>query len=184
MRISVFGIGYVGAVSSACLARLGHQVIGVDANPLKVDLVNQGRSPIVETSIDDMIAEAVAQGRLTATTDGAQAVAATDLSLICVGTPSAPDGSTSFDAVDAVIAEIGAVIASKPSHAVVMRSTLPPGTAEERVIPALENAAKRRIGNALSYYANPEFLREGTAVRDFGTPPFTLIGATPDDEAA
>jgi GDP-mannose 6-dehydrogenase len=184
VRISVFGIGYVGAVSSACLARLGHQVIGVDANPLKVDLINQGRSPIVETAIDEMIADAVAQGRLSATVNGADAVAATDLSLICVGTPSSIDGSTSFDAVDAVIAEIGAAIASKSSHAVVMRSTLPPGTAEERVIPALETAAKRRIGNALAYYANPEFLREGTAVRDFGTPPFTLIGAAPGDDAA
>ncbi len=184
MRISVFGIGYVGAVSSACLARLGHRVIGVDANPLKVDLINQGRSPIVETAIDELIADAVAQGRLSATTNGAEAVAATDLSLICVGTPSAADGSTSFDAIDAVIAEIGTAIAAKSSHAVVMRSTLPPGTAEERVIPALEAAAKRQIGNTLAYYANPEFLREGTAVRDFGAPPFTLIGAAPQDAAA
>ena len=184
MRISVFGIGYVGVVSSVCLTGLGHQVIGVDVTPAKVDLLRRGLSPIVEASVDELIADAVAQGQLTATEDGAEAVAASDLSLVCVGTPSAADGSVAFDAVDAVIAEIGAAVAAKQTpHAVVMRSTLPPGSAEERVIPALEAAAGRRIGDALSYYSNPEFLREGTAVQDFRLPPFTLVGAPPGDDA-
>jgi GDP-mannose 6-dehydrogenase len=113
-----------------------------------------------------------------------EAVAASDLSLICVGTPRAADGSVSFTAVDAVIAEIGAAVAAKSSaHAVVMRSTLPPGSAEDRVIPALEAAARRRLGNGLHYYSNPEFLREGTAVQDFRTPPYTLVGAASGDNA-
>ena len=184
MRISVFGIGYVGAVSSACLASLGHQVIGVDVSPAKVAMLNQGLSPIVEAEIGTLIAEAVAQGRLRATQDANEAIAATDLSLICVGTPSAANGSASLRAVDTVIAGIGAAVARKASpHAVVMRSTVPPGTAEERVIPALETAAGRRIGDGISYYSNPEFLREGTAVRDFRAPPFTLVGAAPGDDA-
>jgi GDP-mannose 6-dehydrogenase len=185
MRISVFGIGYVGAVSSACLADLGHQVIGVDVAPAKIELLKRGQSPIVEASVDELIADAVTRGQLTATVNGAEAVAATDLSLICVGTPSAADGSVALNAVDAVIAEIGAAIAAKPGpHSVVMRSTLPPGTAEERVIPALEAASGRRIGDALFYYSNPEFLREGSAVRDFRAPPFTLVGAPTGDDAA
>jgi GDP-mannose 6-dehydrogenase len=185
MRISVFGIGYVGAVSSACLADIGHQVIGVDVAPAKIDLLKRGQSPIVEASVDALIADAVARGALTATVNGAAAVAATELSLICVGTPSAADGSVALNAVDAVIAEIGAAIAGKAEpHSVVMRSTLPPGTAEERIIPALESASGRRIGDGLFYYSNPEFLREGSAVQDFRAPPFTLIGAPAGDDAA
>lgn len=184
MRISVFGIGYVGVVSSVCLAGLGHRVIAVDVTPAKVDFLRRGLSPIVEPSVDELITDAVGQGLLTATGNGAEAVAATDLSLICVGTPSAADGSVAFNAVDAVIAEIGAAIAAKGTpHAVVMRSTLPPGSAEERVIPALEAAAGRRLGNGLHYYSNPEFLREGTAVQDFRAPPYTLVGAPSGDNA-
>ena len=185
MRISVFGIGYVGAVSSACLAGLGHQVIGVDVAQAKVDLLNRGLSPIVEAGVDRLIADAVAQGRLTASVDGTAAIAATDISLICVGTPSAADGSVAFNAVDAVIGEIGAAIAAKSTpHSVVMRSTLPPGSAETRVIPALEIACGRQLGDTLRYYSNPEFLREGTAVQDFRAPPFTLVGAPAGDDVA
>ncbi len=185
MRISVFGIGYVGAVSSACLAYAGHQVIGIDVAAAKVDLIRRGLSPIVEASVGELIADAVARGRLTASANGAEAAAATDLSLICVGTPSAADGGVALHAVDAVIAEIGAAIAAKAGpHTVVMRSTLPPGTAEERIIPALEAASRRRIGPLLSYYSNPEFLREGSAVQDFRAPPFTLVGAPLGDDAA
>jgi hypothetical protein len=117
MRISVFGIGYVGAVSSACLADIGHEVIGVDVAPAKIDLLKRGQSPIVEASVDTLIADAVARGTLTATVNGAAAVAATELSLICVGTPSAADGSVALNAVDAVIAEIGAAIAGKQRRA-------------------------------------------------------------------
>jgi len=185
MRISVFGIGYVGTVSSGCLASLGHQVVGVDVSPEKVGLLNRGLSPIVEAEISELIAQGVAQGRLRASQDANEAVAATELSLVCVGTPTTADGGVSLRAVDAVIGELGAAIAAKAEpHTVVMRSTVPPGTADERVIPALESASGRRLGDRLFYYSNPEFLREGSAVRDFRAPPFTLVGAPPGDDAA
>ena len=185
MRISVFGIGYVGAVSGGCLASLGHDVLGVDIAPDKVAMLDAGRSPIVEAEIAELIADAVAAGRLRATTDTAQAVAETDVSMIAVGTPSAPDGSTSMLAIEAVIRGIGAAMANKQgAHSVVMRSTVPPGTAEKLVIPLLEQASGRKLGDGLHYYSNPEFLREGTAVRDFHAPPFTLLGVPEDDDAA
>jgi GDP-mannose 6-dehydrogenase len=185
MRISVFGIGYVGAVSSGCLAELGHAVIGVDVSPDKVAMLAAGKSPIVEAEIGELIAANAALGRLTATTDVAAAVAATELSFVAVGTPSAADGSVSLRAVDAVLESIGRAIAAKPgAHTVVMRSTVPPGTAETRAIPALEAASGRKLGQGLAYYSNPEFLREGTAVRDFHAPAMTLIGAPQGDDAA
>lgn len=185
MRISVFGIGYVGVVSCGCLAELGHDVIGVDIFPEKVEMLAAGRSPIVEEEIDQLIANAVRDGRLTATQDVADAVARSDVSFISVGTPSAADGSVALGAVDAVIASIGQALRDKPgSHAVVMRSTVPPGTGEDRLIPILERQAARRLGDRLSYYSNPEFLREGSSVRDFRSPPFTLIGAPDGDDAA
>ena len=181
MRISVFGIGYVGAVSCGCLASLGHEVIGVDVSPEKVDLLARGLSPIVEAEIGELIADAVKSGRLTATQDVAAAVAATDISFVSVGTPSAPNGAVSLRAVDEVVASIGRAIAAKSTaHIVVMRSTVPPGTAEDRVIPILEQAAGRKLGDRLAYYSNPEFLREGSAVRDFHAAPFTLLGAADD----
>ena len=185
MRISVFGIGYVGAVSSACLAAWGHHVTAVDISPEKADLLNRGLSPIVEAETEALIADAVGRGRLRACLDVGEAIAATNVSLICVGTPSTEIGGTSLQAVDTVIAAIGEEIAGKTSgHAVIMRSTVPPGTAEERIIPALEAAARRKLGDRLCYYSNPEFLREGSAVRDFRDPPLTLIGAPPGDTAA
>jgi GDP-mannose 6-dehydrogenase len=184
MRISVFGIGYVGVVSCGCLAELGHQIVGVDISPDKIAMLSAGRSPIVEDAIDALIAGAVKLGRLTATDDVAAAVTETDVSFICVGTPSAPDGSVALGAIDSVIQAIGAVIRTKSGpHAVVMRSTVPPGTAESHVIPLLEQASGRQIGKDLLYYSNPEFLREGTSVRDFRAPPFTLIGSLPGDDA-
>lgn len=185
MRISVFGTGYVGAVSSGCLASLGHSIIGVDLSAEKVAMLNRGLSPIVEAEIGELIARAVASGALRATTEVENAVMDSDMSLVSVGTPSAADGSVSLTAVDAVIAAIGAAIARKRgAHTVVMRSTVPPGTAEERVVPLLEAASGRKLGEGLAYYSNPEFLREGSAVRDFHAPPYTLIGAPPGDEAA
>ena len=184
MRISVFGIGYVGVVSCGCLAELGHQVTGVDISPEKIALLAAGRSPIVEEAIDTLIAGAVRQGRLTATGDVMAAVMGTDISFISVGTPSAADGSVALGAVDSVIAAIGSAIRAKPGpHAVVMRSTVPPGTAEDRIIPLLEQASGRHLGDGLAYYSNPEFLREGSSVRDFRAPPFTLIGAPAGDDA-
>lgn len=184
MRISVFGTGYVGVVSSGCLAGLGHEIIGVDIAAEKLALLAVGKSPIVEAELDGLIADAVKLGRLTTTQDLAAAVAGTDVSFISVGTPSAPDGSVALGAVDNVIKAIGAALrdSAKP-HVVVMRSTVPPGTAEDRVIPLLEQASGRRLGDGLSDDSNPEFLREGAAVSDFRTPPFTLLGAPPGDDA-
>ncbi len=184
MRISVFGIGYVGAVSSGCLAQLGHSVVGVDVSQQKVDMLAAGRSPIVEAEIGQIIAENVASGRLTATTDLAAAIEATDLSFIAVGTPSAPDGSVSLRAVEAVLTAIGGAIRAKTGpHVVVMRSTVPPGTAETLAIPLLTEASGRRLGEGLTYLSNPEFLREGSAVADFGNPAMTLIGARSEADA-
>jgi len=185
MRISVFGIGYVGVVSCGCLAELGHEVVGVDVSAEKIAMLASGRSPIVEEAIDTLIAGAVQQGRLTATDDVAAAVHGSAVSFISVGTPSAADGSVALGAVEGVIKAIGAAIRTKTGpHTVVMRSTVPPGTAEDRVIPLLEDASGRCLGEDLSYYSNPEFLREGSSVRDFRSPPFTLIGAPPGDDAA
>ncbi len=184
MRISVFGIGYVGVVSCGCLAELGHEVIGVDVAAEKLAMLASGRSPIVEEIIDTLIAGAVQQGRLTATADVVDAVHRSEVSFISVGTPSAADGSVALGAVDAVVASIGRAIRDKPGpHTVVMRSTVPPGTAEDRVIPLLERESGRAIGEQLHYYSNPEFLREGSSVRDFRSPPFTLIGAPEGDDA-
>lgn len=177
MRISIFGMGYVGVVSGACLAKIGHEVVGVDVSPSKVDLIRSGRSPIVESGIDELIAELSTSGRLTATTDAADAVARTDLSFISVGTPSQRNGATSLGAIDAVVEQIGSAIGNKATpHTVVVRSTVPPGTIEDRVMPRLCRAAHRELGEGLELCSNPEFLREGTAIRDFGRPPFTLVG--------
>jgi GDP-mannose 6-dehydrogenase len=168
-----------------CLAGGGHRVIGVDVSSEKVALLNRGASPIVEAEIGELIAEAAKDGRLTATADVGQAIAETDISLVAVGTPSAPDGSLDYRAIDAVTGQIAAAIKAKSGpHTMVMRSTVPPGTAVGRVIPALEAGSGRKLGQGLNYYSNPEFLREGTAVRDFHKPPFTLIGAPDGDDAA
>jgi GDP-mannose 6-dehydrogenase len=185
MRISIFGIGYVGAVSSGCLADLGHEIVGVDVSADKVAMLNRGLSPIVEAEIGDLIAANVKSGRLRATQDVDEAIAGTDVSFISVGTPSAPNGSVSMRAVDEVVGQIARALRNKSTpHAVVMRSTVPPGTAEERVLPILERESGRAHGPDLRYYSNPEFLRESTAVRDFHKPPFTLIGAPEGDDAA
>ena len=182
MRISIFGLGYVGAVSCACLPELGHEVVGVDTNPVKVDLINRGQSPVVEEGIEELIATARANGRLRATADGTAAVRETDLSLVSVATPSNANYTPDLSAVDNVIRSIGQAIAEKQGHhTVVMRSTVPPGTTEERVRPLLEAAAGRRVGDRLSLVFNPEFLREGSSVKDFRRPPQTVIGSL--DEA-
>ena len=185
MRISVLGIGYVGAVSCGCLASFGHEVVGVDVSADKVAMLARGQSPIVEDEIDHLIADGVAAGRLRATADIADAVANTEVSFISVGTPSGPDGSVSMRAVDEVVASIGRELRGKEGpHTVVMRSTVPPGTAEDRVVPALERASGKRHGEGFRYYSNPEFLREGSSVRDFHSPPYTMIGAAPGDDGA
>lgn len=183
MRISVLGIGYVGAVSCGCLSAFGHEIVGVDIAPEKVAMLARGQSPIVEDEIDRLIADGVGSGRLRATTSIADAVANTEVSFISVGTPSGPDGSVSLRAVDEVVASIGRELRGKPgAHTVVMRSTVPPGTAEGRVIPMLEQFSGKRHGEGFHYLSNPEFLREGSSVRDFHAPPYTLIGAAPGDD--
>jgi GDP-mannose 6-dehydrogenase len=182
MKISVFGLGYVGAVSCACLPELGHELIGVDTNPSKVRMINDGQSPVVEEGIDELIAAAVRAGKLHATDDVAKAVLGSDISLISVATPSNANYTPNLDAVDAVVRSIGAVIRRKSTHhTIVLRSTVPPGTTEDRILPILEASAGRKVGDRLSLVFNPEFLREGSSVKDFHFPPQTVIGSL--DEA-
>jgi GDP-mannose 6-dehydrogenase len=177
MKISVFGLGYVGAVSVGCLAKEGHRVIGVDPNATKVDLINAGQSPIVEAEIGDIVATSVASGLLTATTEPASAVHETELSLVCVGTPSNTNGSLDLRYVRAVCEDIGKALATKSDrHTVVIRSTMLPGSMRETVIPVLEEHSGKQAGTDFGVCNNPEFLREGTAVFDYYNPPKTIIG--------
>jgi GDP-mannose 6-dehydrogenase len=177
MRIAIFGLGYVGCVSAACLASQGHQVIGVDVNPLKVEMINAGQSPIIEAGVDQLIGQAVAAGNLWATPDAGEAIAKADLSLVCVGTPSNENGSLDLRYVRRVADEIGQALAGQTHyHVVAVRSTVLPGTVANEVIPLLEEASGRRAGEDFGVCSNPEFLREGSAVADFYQPPITLIG--------
>lgn len=178
MRVSIFGLGYVGAVSCACLPELGHDVIGVDTNPIKVRLINAGQSPVVEEGIDELMRAALDAGKLRATDNAADAVRDSELSLISVATPSNANYTPDLTAVDSVIRAIGAAIRDKPTwHTIVLRSTVPPGTTEDRVLPLLEASAGRKVGDRLSLVFNPEFLREGSSVKDFHRPPQTVIGS-------
>ena len=184
MKIAVFGLGYVGAVSSACLAKAGHSVIGVDPNSTKVELINLGEAPIIEKDVREIIQQTVADGYLRATIDAAPAISESDLSLVCVGTPSASNGSLDLRYVEAVCKEIGTALASKSTyHTVVIRSTILPGTMRDIVVPALEKASKRKAGKDFGLCNNPEFLREGTAVHDYHNPPKTVIGAIDEKSA-
>lgn len=185
MNVSIFGMGYVGVVSAACLAKLGHNVIGVDVNPAKVALINAGQSPIVEPGMSDLICDAVSRAMIAATSDAAAAVAASEVSIISVGTPSGKTGAASLEAIDHVALQIGEAIARKQTpHTVIVRSTVPPGTVRERIAPALMRASGRRLGEGLEIADNPEFLREGRAVADFEKPPFTLVGASNEKAVA
>jgi GDP-mannose 6-dehydrogenase len=177
MNVSVFGLGYVGSVSAASFAADGHTVIGVDVNADKVDSLNQARSPIVERGLDEMICDNVAAGRLRATTSTAEAVGESDLSLICVGTPSRKNGSLDLAFLERVAEQIGEALRTKPGyHVVVVRSTVLPGTTHDVVIPALERTSGKKYGTGFGVTVNPEFLREGTAIHDFRNPPLTLVG--------
>ncbi len=181
MKISVFGLGYVGCVSAGCLTALGHEVIGVDVNPMKVDLINDGQSPVIEAELDSLIGSAVAASRLGADTSACRAVIASDVSLICVGTPSDSNGNLNLTFVERVCKEIGQALADKEDyHTIVVRSTMLPGSTEKTVIPILESASGRKAGRDFGVSFNPEFLREGTAVHDFYHPPFNLIGQYDD----
>lgn len=185
MNLSIFGLGYVGTVIAGCFAKAGHRVVGVDTERAKVDLINSGRSPIIEAEIEDILRDSVASGTLRATVDGAAAVAETELSLICVGTPSQPSGELDLACIRRVCADIGAALRAKSArHVVVVRSTVLPGTIEGVVIPALEAASGKRAGADFGVVMNPEFMRESTAVRDFYNPPKTVIGTDSADDAA
>ena len=176
-RISIFGMGYVGCVSGACLASLGHRVIGVEPNPTKIELINAGHSPIVEEGIDELIERAVHKGRYHATNDWRAAVAVTDLALVCVGTPSRANGSIDLGYVRRVCEQIGRALRDRQDFfTVVIRSTVVPGTVEDVVVPILEQESGRRAGEDFGVCMNPEFLREGTSVYDFHHPPKTVIG--------
>jgi GDP-mannose 6-dehydrogenase len=178
MKLSVFGLGYVGCVSAACFAKAGHQVVGVDVNSVKTDIINQGRSPIVETGVGDLIEQAVKSGTLRATTNSAEGIRDSEISLVCVGTPSRSNGSLDLTYVKRVCEEIGVALKDKATaHVVVMRSTMLPGTIESLVVPTLESASGKTAGQGFSVCVNPEFLREGSSLKDFFAPPFTLVGA-------
>jgi GDP-mannose 6-dehydrogenase len=183
--ISVFGLGYVGTVTAACLAHKGHRVLGVDLSRTKVEAMEAGRSPIVEPRVSELVAESHQACHLHATTDSASAVLQTEISFLCVGTPSLRNGKLDLGHIEPVCREIGQALRGKDSfHLVVLRSTVLPGTAETIVVPALEKASGKKMGKDFGVCVNPEFMREGTAVADFLEPSMTIIGAALPEHAA
>ena len=178
LSISVFGLGYVGSVSAACFASMGHRVIGVDVNPGKVEMMEGGRSPIIEASMNELVSEGNRACRLHATVDSIAAVLESDVSFVCVGTPSLRNGKLDLSHIEKVAREIGAALKQKKSaHTFVLRSTVLPGTTESIVLPILEQASGRRAGIDFTVAYNPEFMREGSALADFLQPPYTILGA-------
>jgi GDP-mannose 6-dehydrogenase len=177
MRVGVFGLGYVGCVTAAGLARAGHDVIGVDVSEEKVAMVNAGRSPLVEPGLGELMAQVVHAGRLRATVSAEEAVTASDLALVCVGTPGRPNGSLDVGALENVSRAVGEALQERATpFTVVIRSTMLPGTTDKTVLPALQAGGGQRSGSALRVAVNPEFMREGSSLRDFARPPFTLVG--------
>ncbi|EXI88312.1 MAG: GDP-mannose 6-dehydrogenase [Candidatus Accumulibacter regalis] len=178
MKISIFGLGYVGAVSLACLTRDGHEVIGVDIDATKLDLIMAGKTPVVEEGMVDLMAAAAASGRVAVTTDAQRAVLESEISLVCVGTPSAANGSQDQGAILRLAEEMGRAIAGKSApHIVVLRSTLVPGTVEDVLRPIIEKHSGKKDGEGFFLCFQPEFLREGSSIRDYDKPPFTVVGA-------
>ncbi len=185
MNVTLFGLGYVGTVTATCLAARDHRVVGVDTDPGKVAAVNAGRSPVIEPGLDELLAQVAGSGELRATESVRDALQSCDLSLVCVGTPSATNGSTDLAQVTRVVSEIGAALAgSDRPHTVVIRSTVPPGTVDDVVVPLLETTSGRTVGTDLQVAMCPEFLREGSSVADFFNPPFLVIGGSPGAAAA
>ncbi len=177
MRISVFGLGYVGCVTAACLARNGHRVVGVDVNPDKVDMLNAGKAPLVEPGLSELVAEVVGDGRLHATTDTGAAVAGSDVALVCVGTPGKPNGQLEVEAVARVAEAIGIALRGRTEpFTLVLRSTVLPGTTEGVLVPHLLEGAGPHCACHVRIAYNPEFMREGSSLADFARPPFTLVG--------
>ena len=178
MKISIFGLGYVGAVSLACLSRDGHEVIGVDIDTTKLELIMAGKTPVVEEGMVDLMALAAASGRVSVTTDAQRAVLNSEISLVCVGTPSAANGSQDQGAILRLAGEMGRALADKRApHVVVFRSTLVPGTVEDVLRPIIEETSGKKDGNDFFLCFQPEFLREGSSIRDYDKPPFTVVGA-------
>jgi GDP-mannose 6-dehydrogenase len=185
LNISIFGLGYVGAVSLACLARDGHRVVGVDVDQAKLDLIAAGRTPVVEEGMLQLMADTVASGRVSVSRDTRRAVLETDVSLICVGTPSAPNGSQDQTAMLRLARDLGAAMREKPvTHVFVFRSTLVPGTVEDVLRPIIEAESGKKDGVDFHVCFQPEFLREGTSIRDYDKPPFTVVGANAPEPAA
>jgi GDP-mannose 6-dehydrogenase len=183
--ISVFGLGYVGCISAACFASRGHRVVGVDVDARKLDLLRAGSAPLVETGLAGLVHDAVTSGRLSVTEDAAAAVLDTDVSLVCVATPSTSGGALSTAYLEAVTTQIGTALAAKDGwHTVVYRSTMLPGTCEDLLIPRLEEMSGKRAAIDFGVCVNPEFLREGSSVRDFLEPPKTVVGQTEDRSGA
>ena len=181
MRISIFGLGYVGAVCAGCLSARGHDVVGVDVSKAKIDLINAGKSPIVEPGLGELLQQGISTGRLRGTTDFSEAIRETDLSMICVGTPSKKNGDLELNYIESVCREIGLVLREKSSrHTIVVRSTVLPGTVKNVVIPILEDCSGKKAGIDFGVAVNPEFLRESTAIKDYDQPPMTVIGQFDD----
>jgi GDP-mannose 6-dehydrogenase len=178
LSISVFGLGYVGSVSAACFASMGHRVIGVDVNPSKVQMMESGRSPIIEAGMNELVTDGNRACRLHATVDSTKAVLESEVSFVCVGTPSLRSGKLDLSHIEKVAREIGTALKEKTSpHTFVLRSTVLPGTTEKIVLPILEQASGKRAGRDFNVAYNPEFMREGSAVADFLQPPYTILGA-------
>ena len=178
MKISIFGLGYVGAVSLACLGRDGHEVIGVDIYRTKLDLIMAGKTPVVEEGMVELMQQVAASGKVSVTTDAQRAVLDSDISLVCVGTPSAANGSQDQGAILRLAVEIGRAIGAKSvPHVIVFRSTLVPGTVEDVLRPIVEEHSGKKEGKDFFLCFQPEFLREGSSIRDYDKPPFTIVGA-------
>jgi GDP-mannose 6-dehydrogenase len=176
-RISIFGLGYVGAVSLACLARDGHRVVGVDVDPVKLDLIRKRKSPILEEGIQELMRDVVESGRVSVSNDAMQALRDTELSFVCVGTPSAANGSQDLTAILRLSEQLGEALRHKRDfHTIVIRSTVQPGTVEEKIEPILERVSGRKSGVDFGLCFQPEFLREGSSIRDYDHPPYTIVG--------
>jgi GDP-mannose 6-dehydrogenase len=177
MRISIFGMGYVGCVCAGCLANLGHDIVAVEPNPIKLNMIKEGKSPIIENGLDRLISSAVESRKLEVTADWTDAIHSTDLAMVCVGTPSLTNGNIDLSAVFRVCEQIGQALSSKRDYfTVVVRSTVVPGTLEEKLIPILKERSGKKVGEDFGVCMNPEFLREGTSIFDFHNPPKTVIG--------